>query len=241
MTTFPSPLTPSSSPILKARGILLGNVDMIIGHCEQYADLIDTFRKHGGYGSAKANEQALSHTLSRGYSREHPPSTKDKQRVFETYRLWKTTHSNQSWEPREENRHGKKILDEEYIPCYSNVAKRTSDAQYEASFKARRIGRVLAITENGFFCLAPDTLRQHDAIYIFYGCSTPIALRKVCDHQVVLGQCYVAGVMYSEVLPEEHLGGRQRGVRDDLEGEEPFPFHCGLPRFDDEEKEIEIW
>ncbi|KAF1959246.1 hypothetical protein CC80DRAFT_545620 [Byssothecium circinans] len=236
VTSFPSTPTPSSNPILKARGMFIGTANKIISHCNRYADLIPIFREHGGYGSEEANEQALSNTLCLGYSRESAPFTKDKWHVLKQYTLWKTTHCDQAWELKED-RHGKRILDEEYLPCYDN---RPIDIKYEGLFRTRRIGRVLAITENGFFCFAPDHLRKQDVIYIPYGSSMPVALRKVSDHYVVLGQCYVAGVMYGEVLPEERLNGQPRGVWGDS-GEEPFPFRCELPKFENREEDIEIW
>lgn len=46
--------------------------------------------------------------------------------------------------------------------------------------------------------------------------------------------------MYGEVLPEERLNGQSRGVWGDS-GEEPFPFHCELPKFENREEDIEIW
>lgn len=183
VTSFLSTPTPSSNPILKARGMFIGTANKIISHCNRYADLIPIFREHCRYGSEEANEQALSNTLCLGYTRESAPFTKDKWHVLKQYTLWKTTHCDQAWELKED-RHGKRILDEEYLPCYDN---RPIDIKYEGLFRTRRIGRVLAITENGFFCFAPDHLRKQDVIYILYGSSMPVALRKVSDHYVVLG------------------------------------------------------
>jgi hypothetical protein len=61
-------------------------------------------------------------------------------------------------------------------------------------------------TESGCLGLAPRGTLRGDLICIIKGCGVPLALRKVEDHYVIIGSCFVLGLMESgllELLKEE--------------------------------------
>lgn len=237
--TFAKEPTLGISPILQACGILVGIADKIISHCKRYADLIPIIRNHASYGSAEGNEKALSTTLHFGPAREGTPNLASERSVFQAYLLWKATYHDQEW-PVDNGYHGRRILDHEYLRCHD---RRSANLTYESMFRSRRIGRIgraLAITDNGFLCFVPNNMRQGDVIYVLYGSKMPMALRKIDNHYIVIGQCYVDGIMYGELLPEEILCGEKRGVEQNpLPPELPFKYE--LPKVAGEEEVIEIW
>ena len=55
-------------------------------------------------------------------------------------------------------------------------------------------------TENGRMGLGPAATRAGDAVAILPGCDTPLILRESGDGWTVVGECYIHGVMYGEVV-----------------------------------------
>lgn len=66
--------------------------------------------------------------------------------------------------------------------------------------------RRLIITEHDFLGLAPEMSKKRDFICILYGCSVPVALRRMVDpvtdeeYFTFIGECYVHGIMDSEAF-----------------------------------------
>lgn len=62
----------------------------------------------------------------------------------------------------------------------------------------------LIITEHNFLGLAPEMSKKRDLICILYGCSVPVALRRMVDpvtnkeYFTFIGECYVHGIMNGE-------------------------------------------
>ncbi len=66
--------------------------------------------------------------------------------------------------------------------------------------------RRLVITEHDLLGLAPEKSENGDLICIFYGCSVPVALRRMVDrvtdeeYFTFIGECYVHGIMEGEAF-----------------------------------------
>ena len=66
--------------------------------------------------------------------------------------------------------------------------------------------RRLVITEHDFLGLAPEMSKKRDQICILYGCSVPVALRRMVDpvtdeeYFIFIGECYVHGLMDGEAF-----------------------------------------
>lgn len=62
------------------------------------------------------------------------------------------------------------------------------------------IDRVLFMSSKGYLGLGPKGLLSSDIICIMLGCSVPVVLRKVQDHFLLVGECYVHGLMDGEAI-----------------------------------------
>ncbi|CAF9918515.1 hypothetical protein IMSHALPRED_004328 [Imshaugia aleurites] len=66
--------------------------------------------------------------------------------------------------------------------------------------------RRLIVTEYDFLGLAPEMSKKRDLICILYGCSVPVALRRMVDpvteeeYFTFIGECYVHGIMDGEAF-----------------------------------------
>ncbi|KPM41988.1 hypothetical protein AK830_g4599 [Neonectria ditissima] len=75
------------------------------------------------------------------------------------------------------------------------------------------IGRRFFITRSRRLGLAPADIQLEDTVVIIKGCRVPLIIRAVGNHWVLIGEAYVSGIMYGEVIsgwklePERHLQG----------------------------------
>ena len=61
-------------------------------------------------------------------------------------------------------------------------------------------GRKLMRTESGYFGLGPLCAKEGDIICVLFGGRTPYCLRQVNDRYMLLGECYVHGLMNGEAI-----------------------------------------
>ena len=71
------------------------------------------------------------------------------------------------------------------------------------------VGRKLITTSTGYLGLAPEEVRENDVIGILYGCNFPVVLRPNGGCYFVIGECYVEGVMDSELIEAKDRGEYQ--------------------------------
>lgn len=70
--------------------------------------------------------------------------------------------------------------------------------------------RHLFVTQEGYIGTAPLDTERGDQVWILHGCNIPVLLRKVnSDHWRFVGECYIHGYMYGEVVEEVRMGRRQ--------------------------------
>ncbi|GKT50824.1 heterokaryon incompatibility protein 6, OR allele [Colletotrichum spaethianum] len=55
-------------------------------------------------------------------------------------------------------------------------------------------------TENGWIGLGPDMMRNGDVVVLLSGGDVPFVLRPTQDGHTLIGECYVEGMMYGEML-----------------------------------------
>lgn len=58
----------------------------------------------------------------------------------------------------------------------------------------------------GLIGLAPEAARENDLICVLLGCRCPVILRRTDDHFILIGEVWVNGYMYGEVLEEAAKG-----------------------------------
>jgi hypothetical protein len=68
--------------------------------------------------------------------------------------------------------------------------------------------RSFFITETGYMGLGPPMMQAGDKICIIYGCYIPMVLREVGDSHLLVGECYVYGMMMGEIIAELEAGKR---------------------------------
>jgi hypothetical protein len=71
--------------------------------------------------------------------------------------------------------------------------------------KKHMIGGVLAqrrfmVTKSGYMGLVPILTEVGDVICVLFGCDTPLVLRPVNDYYILIGECYVYGLMDGELV-----------------------------------------
>ena len=66
--------------------------------------------------------------------------------------------------------------------------------------------RQLITTSKGNIGLCTSDAKEGDLICILLGVRVPLILRKEGDHYVILGDCYVDGIMDGEAIPDMEAG-----------------------------------
>jgi hypothetical protein len=68
-------------------------------------------------------------------------------------------------------------------------------------------GRVLFETKDGYLGLGHKMMRKGNCICVLFGSKIPFMMRKVDDHFILLGECFVLGLMDGEAIDslEERL------------------------------------
>lgn len=88
----------------------------------------------------------------------------------------------------------------------STEITRTEERNMEATFggdvKYYCRNRRFFTTENGYWGLGPPGLQPGDVCVIIYGADVPFVLRPIpgCSQYKLVGQCYISGAMYGEML-----------------------------------------
>ncbi|MCJ1404177.1 hypothetical protein MMC11_007402 [Xylographa trunciseda] len=62
------------------------------------------------------------------------------------------------------------------------------------------LGRKLITTERGYVGTGPDWLQRGDKVCILLGSSLPVLLRPIDDHHMLIGPCYIHGIMFGEAM-----------------------------------------
>ena len=68
------------------------------------------------------------------------------------------------------------------------------------------INRRMISTIGGYLGLAPEEVQENDVISIFCGCNFPVVLRPCGDNYLLIGECYVDGIMDGEVVQAKEQG-----------------------------------
>jgi hypothetical protein len=73
-------------------------------------------------------------------------------------------------------------------------------------FSAKRHYRSFFISSKGYMGLGPLGTQTGDEICVLLGCNQPLLIRRVGDRHLVVGRCYVYGMMYGEMIDELEAG-----------------------------------
>jgi hypothetical protein len=84
---------------------------------------------------------------------------------------------------------------------------------------ARTSNLAIFASKLGYIGCASKSLRAGDKICIFPGSRAPLVLRKVEDHHVLVGECYVGGIMNGEIMKEKAVEGLEGKTIEYMENE----------------------
>ncbi|MCJ1381099.1 hypothetical protein MMC17_004208 [Xylographa soralifera] len=82
----------------------------------------------------------------------------------------------------------------------------SSEAEVEMShsfnryWSSSRVDERLITTEKGYVDMAPYWAQRGDKVCILLGSSLPVLLRPVDDHYILVGPCYIHGIMFGEAM-----------------------------------------
>ncbi|KAK5201593.1 hypothetical protein LTR16_002130 [Cryomyces antarcticus] len=89
----------------------------------------------------------------------------------------------------------------EYLECPQG----STPNSYHSSLMGVAVGRVSFLTAGGYMGLAPYGIQDGDVVFAALGGDIPFVLRPVGEEFVLLGECYVYGIMGGQVMLMEEL------------------------------------
>ncbi|KAG9228606.1 heterokaryon incompatibility protein-domain-containing protein [Amylocarpus encephaloides] len=73
-------------------------------------------------------------------------------------------------------------------------------------------GRCMFSLNQGYFGVGPMGMQSKDIVSVIWGCDTPVVLRKVEDYYVLVGPCFVLGLMDGEANKMVQEGTKRKRV-----------------------------
>lgn len=70
-------------------------------------------------------------------------------------------------------------------------------------------GRKFFCTKEGYFGLGPQSLMEGDLCCVLFGAKVPFVLREVEGSYVLVGKCYIQGIMHGEAVERWRNGGSE--------------------------------
>jgi hypothetical protein len=74
------------------------------------------------------------------------------------------------------------------------------DARFYKTIQQNAEDRMLIRTKEGYIGSAPGQTEEGDFIGILLGCKLPLVIRRFEDHYILIGACYIYGMMDGEVM-----------------------------------------
>lgn len=96
-----------------------------------------------------------------------------------------SSFTHQSWEHRSQE---------------TRPALQETISDFEITVNEKVPSRSFFISSTGYMGLGPASLREEDIVCIFPGCRVPLVVRKREDHYILVGECFVWGLMDGEGL-----------------------------------------
>jgi len=62
------------------------------------------------------------------------------------------------------------------------------------------------VTDRGYMGFGPQGIESGDTICVFLECDVPLILRKVDEHYVLRGECFMLGLMDGEAIDASDEG-----------------------------------
>lgn len=91
-------------------------------------------------------------------------------------------------------------LDEETRSLLDEHKDKGNSNRFDTGAKQSFDGKSFIKLDNELFGVAPDATRVGDLVVVLFGARVPFILRQHGSHYVLLGECYVHGIMDGEVI-----------------------------------------
>jgi hypothetical protein len=82
----------------------------------------------------------------------------------------------------------------------------------ETSIEMATACRKFLRTDRGFMGLAPQLAEVGDEVWILLGCDVPLLLRKCDDYYILVGECFVQGIMEGEQTKDLLASGPPKNI-----------------------------
>ena len=96
-------------------------------------------------------------------------------------------------------------LPESFV-SFNEDGERSSITPFVNRLENKRKNRSFFISPKGYMGLGPLGCQIGDEICVLLGCNQPLLIRRFGDHHLVVGQCYVYGMMHGEMMDEMEAG-----------------------------------
>jgi hypothetical protein len=97
-------------------------------------------------------------------------------------------------------RHTSTEFDGEVTQVLSEAAKDGDWTQYMVDSLRVCQNRRFFVTKKGYLGIGPTTLKEGDLCCVLFGATVPFILRKLGSQYLLVGECYIHGIMRGEVL-----------------------------------------
>lgn len=74
------------------------------------------------------------------------------------------------------------------------------EEQWSRSANGASKNRIFAKTEKGYYILGPQVTQPGDVVCVLFGGKLPFCLRPLGDRYLLVGECYVHGLMKGEAM-----------------------------------------
>ena len=71
---------------------------------------------------------------------------------------------------------------------------------FTTMMEGRMRNRCIFKTKNGYMGVGPPGMKKRDIVVVLFGCGAPVLLRKVKDGYILIGECFVQGLMDGEAI-----------------------------------------
>ncbi|KAF5662413.1 ankyrin het domain-containing protein [Fusarium circinatum] len=95
---------------------------------------------------------------------------------------------------------GSPAVSEDIMKQAENIQNEKEHDKWSRWATSASDGRVFARSKKGYYVLGPSALQVGDIICVLFGCKVPFCLRRVGERYLLVGECYVHGLMKGEVM-----------------------------------------
>jgi hypothetical protein len=81
-----------------------------------------------------------------------------------------------------------------------------TSVRFQRAVAATGVNRTFFISKGGYMGMGPKALAEADLICVVLGCEVPLLLRKNGDHYLLVGECFVWGLMDGEAMRMKRRG-----------------------------------